>query len=59
VELFNTFKDKYSIKDISVDDLTSQPRLQTFLTSHMYASIKSEYKKTLLRSDLDRLNSCC
>ena len=59
VELLNTFKDKYSIKDISVDDLTSQPRLQTFLTSHMYASIKSEYKKTLLRSDLDRLNSCC
>ena len=58
-ELFSVFKDKYGIKDISINDLTSQSRLQTFLASYMYASIKSGYKMTLSRQDLDRLNSCC
>ena len=28
-ELLNNFKDKYSVKDISINDLTSQSRLQT------------------------------
>jgi hypothetical protein len=55
-ELLNNFKDKYSVKDISINDLTSQSRLQTFLASHMYACIKSEFKMTLSREDLDRLN---
>jgi hypothetical protein len=59
VELLNTFKDKYSIQDVSVEDLTAEFRLQTFLASHMYSSINSAYRKTLTRQDLDRLNSCC
>ena len=48
IELFNTFKEKHNIhQDVTVDDLTSQPRLQTFLASHMYSSINSVYRKTL------------
>eukprot|EP01036_Dinobryon_divergens_P029340 gene29340-38419_t len=58
-ELFNTFKDKHGIQDVTVNDLIVQPRLQTFLTSHMYSSINSAFRKTLTNQDLDRLNSCC
>jgi ribonuclease HI len=59
VELLNTFKEKHNIKDISMEDLTAESRLQTFLASRMYSSINSAYKKTLTRQDLDRINSCC
>jgi len=58
-ELFNTFKDKHGIQDVMVNDLIVQPRLQTFLASHMYSSINSVFRKTLANQDLDRLNSCC
>ena len=58
-KLFNIFKEKYDIKDISISDLVSQSRLQTFLASYMYSSINSEYRKHLTRQDLDRINSCC
>jgi ribonuclease HI len=58
-KLFNTFKDKHGIQDVTVNDLIVQPRLQTFLASHMYSSINSAFRKTLTNQDLDRLNSCC
>jgi hypothetical protein len=59
MDLLKAFKDKHNIQEITVNDLFSQPRLQTFLASHMYSSINSAYRKSLVREDLDRMNSCC